>query len=65
LILTGEYDALGPEMDQMAEDLAAAGVSVTHRTFAKTDHGFMHFKPAGTAREAMELIKAHLLANLG
>lgn len=65
LILTGEYDTLGPEMDQMAGDLAAAGVRVTHHRFAKTDHGFMHFRPVGPARESMELIKAHLLANLG
>ncbi len=65
LILTGEYDTLGPEMDQMADNLAAAGVRVTHHRFAKTDHGFMHFKPVGSARESMELIKAHLLANLG
>jgi acetyl esterase len=65
LILTGEYDTLGPEMDQMADDLAAAGVHVTHHRFAKTDHGFMHFKPVGPARESMNLIQAHMLANLG
>ena len=64
LILTGEYDTLGPEMDQLAEDLARAGVAVTHHMFPKTDHGFLHFKPVATAREAMEFIRNHLLANL-
>jgi acetyl esterase len=64
LILTGEYDTLGPEMDRMAENLAAASVEVTHHMFPKTDHGFLHFKPVETAREAMEFIRNHLIANL-
>ncbi len=64
LILTGEYDTLGPEMDQMAKDLAAAGVKVTHHMFRQTDHGFLHYKPVQTAHEAMKLIQTHLLTNL-
>ncbi len=64
LILTGEYDTLGPELNQIATDLAAAGVSVTHHMFRQTDHGFLHYKPVETAREAMELIETHLLTNL-
>ena len=64
LILTGEYDTLGPEMDQFAEDLAKAGVDVTHRMFAETDHGFMHSGPIETVREVLEIVKEHLLTNL-
>ena len=64
LILTGEYDTLGPEMDRIVEDLAAAGAEVTHHRFPQTDHGFLHYKPVETAREAMGPIETHLLANL-
>jgi acetyl esterase len=64
LILTGEYDTLGPEMDQLVADLAEAGVQVTHHMFAKTDHGFMRETSVETLREAIEFVKAHLLANL-
>jgi acetyl esterase len=65
LIMTGEYDALGPEMDQMAEKLRVAGVPVVHRAFAKTDHGFTHSPPVETAREAIGLIGDHLRAAFG
>ncbi len=65
LILTGEYDTLGPELDRMANDLAAGGVNVTHHMFPKTDHGFLHYKPVETARQAMSMIEQHLLTNLG
>ncbi len=64
LIMTGALDTLGPEMDALAERLAAEGVEVTHRRFADTDHGFTHFKPVETAREAITLMGDHLLANL-
>ena len=64
LILTGEYDTLGPEMDRLAETLAAAGATITHHMFAQTDHGFLHNKPAETARHALRMIEQHLLANL-
>jgi len=62
LIMTGEYDTLAPEMDRIAERLAAASVPVVHRRFAKTDHGFTHEPPVATAREAIELIGRHLLS---
>ena len=64
LILTGEYDTLGPELDQMAKDLAAAGVNVTHHMFPQTDHGFLHYRPVEIAHEALKLIQTHLLTNL-
>jgi acetyl esterase len=60
LIMTGEYDTLAPEMDRLAQELAAAGVPVTHRRFAQTDHGFTHEPPVATAREAIVLIGEHL-----
>jgi len=60
LILTGEYDTLAPEMDQLAETLRAAGVPVVHRRFAQTDHGFTHSPPVEAAREAIGLIGDHL-----
>ena len=64
LILTGEYDTLGPEMDRLAEELAAAGATITHHMFAQTDHGFLHYKPAETVRQALRMIEQHLLTNL-
>lgn len=64
LILTGEYDTLGPEMDKLAAALAADGAEVTHHMFPATDHGFLHVKPVETVREALALIKTHLLAHL-
>jgi acetyl esterase len=60
LVMTGEYDTLAPEMDEIAGMLRAAGVTVVHRTFAKTDHGFTHCPPVETAREAIRLIGEHL-----
>jgi acetyl esterase len=60
LVMTGEYDTLAPEMDHIAETLRRAGVTVVHRQFAKTDHGFTHGPPVETAREAIRLIGEHL-----
>lgn len=65
LIMTGEDDTLAPEMDRLAETLGAAGVSVVHRRFANTDHGFTHHPPVETAREAIALTGAHLAAAYG
>ncbi len=62
LIMTGDHDTLAPEMDRLAQMLAAAGVSVVHRRFANTDHGFTHHPPVETAREAIVLTGAHLAA---
>ena len=62
LIMTGEDDTLAAEMDGLAAKLAAAGVPVVHRQFARTDHGFTHERPIATAREAIELIGTHLRA---
>ena len=60
LVMTGEYDTLAPEMDHIAETLRRAGVTVVHRQFAKTDHGFTHGPPVETAREAIRLIGEHI-----
>jgi acetyl esterase len=65
LIMTGEDDTLAPEMDRLAQMLGAAGVSVLHRRFAHTDHGFTHHPPVETAREAIALTGAHLAAAYG
>jgi acetyl esterase len=62
LIMTGADDTLAPEMDAIAERLRAAGVSVVHRRFAATDHGFTHTGSVATAREAIGLIGDHLRA---
>jgi acetyl esterase len=56
LIMTGEFDTLAREMDEIAELLRAAGVPVVHRQFEQTDHGFTHGAPVATAREAIGLI---------
>ena len=53
LILTGEYDTLGPELDALAVSLAAGGADVTHHQYPATDHGFLHFKPVETVRDAL------------
>lgn len=60
LIETGEYDTLGPSMDEIAARLAAAGVTVTHRRFDKTDHGFTHFGTPEVAAEAFTLLRDFL-----
>ena len=62
LILTAELDTLRQESDDLADDLAARGVQVTHRQFAGVDHGFTHFEPVDVAREAIEMIGSHLAA---
>ncbi|MDX6260755.1 MAG: acetyl esterase, partial [Kribbellaceae bacterium] len=60
LILTGEYDTLRHEMNDLAADLTALGVAVTHHEFAGVDHGFTHSKPVEVARNALQLIGEHL-----
>lgn len=64
LILTGDLDTLGPEGDQLASQLAANGVPVTHHRYPNTDHGFRRSE-AETARHAMTLIGSHLTRYLG
>ncbi|MFI9101810.1 alpha/beta hydrolase [Streptomyces fildesensis] len=56
LILTAEHDTLRHEMNELADELAAKGVPVTHREFAGVDHGFTHVKPVEVAREAITMI---------
>lgn len=56
LIMTAAYDTLRHEMNDLAADLAAKGVQVTHRQFDGVDHGFTHTKPVEVAREAITLI---------
>jgi acetyl esterase len=56
LIMTAAYDTLRHEMNDLAADLAAKGVQVTHRQFDGVDHGFTHTKPVEVSREAITLI---------
>ncbi|GAA1003361.1 carboxylesterase [Acrocarpospora pleiomorpha] len=56
LIMTAEYDTLRHEMNDLAADLTAKGVQVTHRQFDGVDHGFTHVKPVEVAREAITMI---------
>jgi acetyl esterase len=56
LILTAEYDTLRHEMNDLAADLHAKGVPVTHRQFDGVDHGFTHAKPVEVARAAVTMI---------
>jgi acetyl esterase len=60
LILTGEFDTLRLEMNDLAADMAAKGVKVTHKQFAGVDHAFTHLKPVEVAREALQMIGEHL-----
>ncbi|OBK81450.1 alpha/beta hydrolase fold domain-containing protein [Mycobacterium sp. 1164985.4] len=63
LVMTGEFDTLGPEGDALASELARRGVATTHRRFPGIDHGFTRSQ-ADAAREAMALIGAHLIRYL-
>jgi acetyl esterase len=56
LIMTAAYDTLRHEMNDLAADMTAKGVQVTHRQFDGVDHGFTHTKPADVALEAITLI---------
>jgi acetyl esterase len=62
LILTGEDDTLAAEMERLGATLRAAGADVVNRQFSNTDHGFTHGPPVATAREAIGLIGAFLVA---
>jgi acetyl esterase/lipase len=64
LVLTGDLDTLGPEMDALADDLARRGVDVTHRRFTATDHSFTQVRPVARARQAIGSMGAHLLRHL-
>ncbi|RDH78752.1 alpha/beta hydrolase [Mycolicibacterium moriokaense] len=63
LILTGEFDTLGPEGDALAARLALRDVPVTHHRFSGTDHGFTRSE-SDAAGIAMKYIGAHLIAHL-
>ena len=60
LVLTAEFDTLRHEMNDLAADMAAKGVAVTHKQFAGVDHGFTHRKPIAVARQALTMIGDHL-----
>jgi acetyl esterase len=47
-------------MNDLAADMAAKGVQVTHKQFAGVDHGFTHAKPVEVARESLQMIGEHL-----
>ncbi|MEV0668979.1 alpha/beta hydrolase [Mycobacterium sp. NPDC050441] len=63
LILTGELDTLGPEGDELAARLSAAGIPTTHHRFPGIDHGFTKSE-AAIAHDATKRIAAHLLQHL-
>ena len=44
------------EMNDLAADLHAKNVPVTHRHFDGVDHGFTHTRPVEVAREAIMMI---------
>jgi acetyl esterase len=54
--MTAAFDTLPHEMNDLAADLTAKEVQVTHREFDGVDHGFAHTKPAEVAREAITMI---------
>jgi acetyl esterase len=54
--MTAAYDTLRHEMNDLAADMTAKGVQVTHRQVDAVDHGFTHTKPTEVAREAITLI---------
>ena len=58
--MTAEFDTLRHEMNDLAADMAAKGVAVTHKQFAGVDHGFTHLKPIAVAHEALTMIGDHL-----
>jgi acetyl esterase/lipase len=60
LIMTAEFDTLRHEMNDLAADMTAQGVQVTHKQFAGVDHGFTHAKPVEVARESLQMIGEHL-----
>jgi acetyl esterase len=60
LIMTAEFDTLRHEMNDLAADMTAKGVQVTHKQFAGVDHGFTHAKPVEVARESLQMIGEHL-----
>ncbi|OZJ04225.1 hypothetical protein BZG36_02964 [Bifiguratus adelaidae] len=43
VILTADWDAMADEADTYAQRLESAGVSVCHKRFEKTVHGWTHF----------------------
>jgi steroid delta-isomerase-like uncharacterized protein len=47
-------------MNDLAADMAANGVQITHKQFAGVDHAFTHTKPVEVAREAIWMIGEHL-----
>jgi acetyl esterase len=63
LIMTGEFDTLGPEGDELAAQLSRRDLAITHHRFSRTDHGFTKSETA-TAHAAMKLIGAHLIRHL-
>jgi predicted ester cyclase len=60
LIMTAEFDTLRHEMNDLAADMTAKGVEVTHKQFAGVDHGFTHAKPVEVARASLQMIGDHL-----
>jgi hypothetical protein len=60
LIMTAEFDTLRHEMNDLAAEMTAKDVPVTHKQFAGVDHGFTHAKPVQVARESLQMIGEHL-----
>ncbi len=64
-VLTNECDPLRDEGDAYAERLRVAGVSVEHRPYAGTMHGFFYMPAAVTkGREAIEEVSAAIRSTL-
>jgi acetyl esterase len=60
LVMTAELDAMAAESERFADQLTAAGVSVTRIRFHGVDHGFTHGKPVEVAVAALDAMVAHL-----
>lgn len=60
LIMTAEFDTLRHEMNDLAAEMTAKGVPISHTQFAGVDHGFTHAKPVEVARESLQMIGEHL-----
>lgn len=60
LIMTAEYDTVGPESKRFALQLKELGVDVTYQEFEGVDHLFTHLKPVSIAKKSIFMIGEHL-----